>query len=144
MLLAIASSRHVLVVAERTDAQTWKSLRNVESVHLIAPGQLNTYDVLVSDDVIFTEAALQAFLDRTGPADSGLTAEPVEPAVVEAPVAETAKPAAKKAPAKKAAAKPVEAVVTEPVADEVLEAELLETTTDELEPSATEEEGEQA
>ena len=35
-------------------------------VHLLAPGQLNTYDVLVSDDVVFTEAALAEFVARTG------------------------------------------------------------------------------
>lgn len=58
----ICDRPHVLVVAERSDAVTWKSLRNVERVHLIAPDQLNTYDVLVSDDVVFTEAALAAFL----------------------------------------------------------------------------------
>ena len=62
MLAALTTRTHVLVVAERDDVATWKSLRNVESVHLISPGQLNTYDVLVSDDVVFTEAALQAFL----------------------------------------------------------------------------------
>ena len=62
LLSAISERKHVLVVAERTDSVSWKSLRNVESVHLLAPGQLNTYDVLVSDDVVFTEAALQAFL----------------------------------------------------------------------------------
>jgi large subunit ribosomal protein L4 len=63
-LSGIASSRHVLVVVERTDEVTWKSLRNVETVHLLDPGQLNTYDVLLSDDVVFTEAALAAFLGR--------------------------------------------------------------------------------
>lgn len=62
LLAAISERKHVLVVAERTDALTWKSLRNHKSVHLLSPGQLNTYDVLVSDDVIFTEAALQTFL----------------------------------------------------------------------------------
>src|SRR5689334_5531610 len=62
LLTAISERKHVLVVAERTDSVSWKSLRNVESVHLLAPGQLNTYDVLVSDDVVFTESALQAFL----------------------------------------------------------------------------------
>jgi len=65
-LAAISSARHVLVVAERTDELTWKSLRNVQSVHLLEPGQLNTYDVLVSDDVVFTKGALDAFL--AGPA----------------------------------------------------------------------------
>ncbi len=58
----VAGSRHVLVVVERRDELTWKSLRNVQEVHLIAPGQLNTYDVLVSDDVVFTEGALAEFL----------------------------------------------------------------------------------
>ena len=62
LLSDITTRAHVLVVAERTDALTWKSLRNAPTVHLIAPGQLNTYDVLVSDDVVFTEGALQAFL----------------------------------------------------------------------------------
>jgi large subunit ribosomal protein L4 len=62
LLQAVSTRRHVLVVAERSDELSWKSLRNAEQVHLIAPGQLNTYDVLVSDDVVFTEAALQAFL----------------------------------------------------------------------------------
>jgi large subunit ribosomal protein L4 len=61
-LRAVVGSRHVLVVAERCDELTWKSLRNVREVHLIAPGQLNTYDVLVSDDVVFTEGALAVFL----------------------------------------------------------------------------------
>ena len=62
MLAAISERKHVLVVAERTDAATWKSLRNHKAVHLLSPGQLNTYDVLVSDDVVFTEAALATFL----------------------------------------------------------------------------------
>jgi large subunit ribosomal protein L4 len=61
-LRKLVESRHVLVVAERGDELTWKSLRNVQEVHLIAPGQLNTYDVLVSDDVVFTEGALAQFL----------------------------------------------------------------------------------
>jgi large subunit ribosomal protein L4 len=61
-LATIASSRHVLVVVQREDTLTWKSLRNVREVHLIAPDQLNTYDVLVSDDLVFTEGALRAFI----------------------------------------------------------------------------------
>ncbi|MCW2503836.1 MAG: ribosomal protein L4/L1e [Actinomycetia bacterium] len=62
MLAAISERRHVLVVAERTDLATWRSLRNHKAVHLLSPGQLNTYDVLVSDDVVFTEGALATFL----------------------------------------------------------------------------------
>jgi large subunit ribosomal protein L4 len=61
-LATLTSRRHVLVVADRHDELTWKSLRNLPTVHLLDPGQLNTYDVLISDDVVFTEAALQAFL----------------------------------------------------------------------------------
>ncbi len=61
-LARITERRHVLVVADRSDELTWKSLRNAPNVHLIAPGQLNTYDVLVSDDVVFTEGAYAAFL----------------------------------------------------------------------------------
>src|SRR4051812_31559477 len=61
-LASIVSGRHVLVVVERHDEVTRKSLRNLDSVHLLVPGQLNTYDVLVSDDVVFTEGALAEFL----------------------------------------------------------------------------------
>ena len=65
-LAAVADSRHLLVVADRSDELTWKSLRNVPSVHLISPGQLNTYDVLVSDDVVFTRDALDAVAGQAG------------------------------------------------------------------------------
>ena len=61
-LSKVTDTRNVLVVAERSDELTWKSLRNVASVHLLEPGQLNTYDVLISDEIVFTEAALAAFL----------------------------------------------------------------------------------
>ena len=58
--------RPVLVVAHRDDDVTWKSLRNVSGVHLLAEDQLNTYDVLASDHVVFTEQALTAFVTRSG------------------------------------------------------------------------------
>ena len=51
-----------LVVVEREDAATWLSLRNLDTVHLIAVDQLNTYDVLVSDDVVFTKGAYEKFV----------------------------------------------------------------------------------
>ncbi|WP_154792918.1 50S ribosomal protein L4 [Occultella kanbiaonis] len=73
VLAGVASSRHVLVVLERQDELSWKSLRNVPTVHLIYPDQLNTYDVLVSDDVVFTSGAYDAFV--AGPAQGrGATA----------------------------------------------------------------------
>ena len=56
--------RPVLVVAHRDDEITWKSLRNVPAVHVLAEDQLNTYDVLASDHVVFTEQALTAFVSR--------------------------------------------------------------------------------
>ena len=62
-MAAVADTgRKLLVVLERTDEVGWKSLRNVERVHLLVVDQLNTYDVLVADDVVFTEGALAAFL----------------------------------------------------------------------------------
>jgi large subunit ribosomal protein L4 len=59
-------STHTLVVASRDDLLTWRSLRNAAGVRLLEPGQLNTYDVLVSDHVVFTEAALAQFVGRAG------------------------------------------------------------------------------
>ncbi len=55
----------VLVVVHRDDELTWKSLRNVASVHVLTEDQLNTYDVLASDHVVFTEQALTAFVSRS-------------------------------------------------------------------------------
>jgi large subunit ribosomal protein L4 len=66
ILSAISERKHVLVVAQRGDELAWKSLRNAAQVHLLAPDQLNTYDVLVSDDVVFTRAAFDEFV--AGPA----------------------------------------------------------------------------
>jgi large subunit ribosomal protein L4 len=63
--------RRVLVVADRADELTWKSLRNVAGVHLIATGQLNTYDVLVSDHVVFTEDSLAQFVARAASRQEG-------------------------------------------------------------------------
>jgi large subunit ribosomal protein L4 len=59
------ATRNILVVTLRDDELTRKSLRNVPAVHLLAEDQLNTYDVLLSDHVVFTEAALSAFVERS-------------------------------------------------------------------------------
>ena len=56
----------VLVVAQADDVATWKSLRNVTGVRLLAADQLNTYDVLVSEYLVFTRAALDSFIGRAG------------------------------------------------------------------------------
>ena len=82
VIAAAPSAAPVLVVAAADDGLTWKSLRNVQSVHLIASGQLNTYDVLVSDHVVFTQAALEEFVTRSGfaAAESAAAADAPEPA----------------------------------------------------------------
>jgi large subunit ribosomal protein L4 len=61
-LAKLSGARKVLVVLSETDELSWLSLRNVPEVHLIEAGQLNTYDVLCADDVIFTSEALDEFL----------------------------------------------------------------------------------
>jgi large subunit ribosomal protein L4 len=59
--------KRVLVVLAGNDELNWLSLRNLNGtgVHLIEAGQLNTYDVLVADDVVFTKDALAEFLGET-------------------------------------------------------------------------------
>jgi large subunit ribosomal protein L4 len=79
----VAERANFLVVLERSDALTWLSLRNAVEVHIVAVDQLNTYDVLDSDDIVFTQGAYDAFVGGTAS-----SAEPV--AVVSAPVEETA------------------------------------------------------
>jgi large subunit ribosomal protein L4 len=58
------ANRNILVVTASDDEVTWKSLGNVPAVHLLAEDQLNTYDVLASDYVVFTQAAFSAFVER--------------------------------------------------------------------------------
>ena len=62
LLSGIATSRHVLVVLERDDELGFKSVRNVPTVHVLTYDQLNAYDVLVSDDIVFSQAALEGFI----------------------------------------------------------------------------------
>ena len=54
------------MVLHRDDDLAWLSLRNVATVHTLTVDQLNAYDVLVSDEVVFTSAALQAYVARSG------------------------------------------------------------------------------
>ncbi|WP_213815883.1 50S ribosomal protein L4 [Glaciihabitans sp. dw_435] len=62
LLSKIATSKHVLIVLERDDELSRRSVRNISTVHVLPPDQLNAYDVLVSDDIIFTKAAFEAFV----------------------------------------------------------------------------------
>lgn len=61
-LSAIVEDRQALVVLERGNELTALSLRNVPEVHVLWADQLNTYDVLDADDIVFTQAALESFL----------------------------------------------------------------------------------
>ncbi|MFV2099846.1 50S ribosomal protein L4 [Micromonospora sp. LOL_024] len=75
-LAKLSTAKRVLVVLSSTDELNWVSLRNEPRVHLIESGQLNTYDVLVADDVVFTKEALDEFLGL--PTAVGGAAEPAE------------------------------------------------------------------
>ena len=61
-LTGLVETRKALVVLERGDDLTWLSLRNEPTVHLLAVDQLNTYDVLVNDDVVFSKGAYDKFV----------------------------------------------------------------------------------
>jgi large subunit ribosomal protein L4 len=61
-LTGVATSKHVLIVLERDDDVSAKSVRNIPTVHVLHHDQLNAYDVLVSDDIVFTKGALEAFI----------------------------------------------------------------------------------
>ncbi len=61
-LTNVVSSKNVLVVIERNDDVTLKSIRNLSNLHVLTFDQLNAYDVLVSDDIVFTQAALEGFI----------------------------------------------------------------------------------
>ena len=61
-LRAIVEDRQALVVLERGNELTALSLRNVPEGHVLWADQLNTYDVLDADDIVFTQAALESFL----------------------------------------------------------------------------------
>ena len=106
-LIAISDRHRFLVVLERTDAVTWLSLRNAPEVHIVAVDQLNTYDVLASDDVVFTQGSFDAFVSgHSGTSERKATVveAPANDAVVEAAEVEE-QPVATKAAAKKAAKK---------------------------------------
>ena len=61
-LATLTENRKVLVVIGRADEVGAKSVRNLPGVHLISPDQLNTYDVLNADDVVFSVEALDAYI----------------------------------------------------------------------------------
>jgi large subunit ribosomal protein L4 len=108
-----------LVVTTRAESVEQLSVRNLPGVHWLAPDQLNTYDVMVSDDLVFTAAGLAEFLASP---KSGL--EPEEAAAA-APVLEKAKKTKKADKTKKAAAAKAEPLAGDsPAEPEAADAEL--------------------
>jgi large subunit ribosomal protein L4 len=72
LLSGLTERKNLLVVLTRDDEVSFKSVRNLADVHVLVADQLNTYDVLCADDVVFTQAALDAFVsgsDKTAKAD---------------------------------------------------------------------------
>jgi large subunit ribosomal protein L4 len=106
VLESVTEAKKLLLVLTRDEDLNWVSARNLPNVHIIAPDQLNTYDVLVNDDVVFTKSALEAFLG--GPVKVG-KAIAKESEVAEEKPAKAEKPAAKA----KAADKPAKAAKAE-------------------------------
>ena len=85
-LRGLTERANFLLVLERSDALTWLSLRNAPEVHIVAVDQLNTYDVLASDDVVFTQGAYDAFVGGTASATerkATVVEAPANDAVVE-------------------------------------------------------------
>ena len=62
-LSSISSANNVLVVLHRDDEVSYLSLRNLPEVHVIPVDQLNAYDVLHAEDIVFTSAALASFVE---------------------------------------------------------------------------------
>jgi len=61
-LRGLSDRKNLLVVLHRSDDVAALSVRNLDDVHTLYADQLNTYDVLVSDDVVFTKDAFESFV----------------------------------------------------------------------------------
>jgi large subunit ribosomal protein L4 len=73
----VATSKNVLIVIEQDDEITLKSVRNLKNVHVLTVDQLNAYDVVVSDDIVFTKAAYDWFVNKKqGTVSTSSTSEP--------------------------------------------------------------------
>ena len=82
IIVKLTARRNVLVVLDRSDDVSYKSLRNIQNLHVLPVDQLNAYDVLLSDDVIFTKSALDAFI--AGPSKGSAKATATSSEAVEA------------------------------------------------------------
>src|SRR6478752_1712192 len=70
----LTERRKVLVVIGRSDEVGAKSVRNLPGVHVLSPDQLNTYDVLEADDVVFSVEALDAWISANSKNDEEVSA----------------------------------------------------------------------
>jgi len=75
LLAGLTERPNLLVVLDRSDLVSLKSVRNLEGVHVLAADQLNTYDVLCADDVVFTTAGLEAFVSGAQPVGGAVEAQ---------------------------------------------------------------------
>ncbi len=61
-LESLTTNKNILIVIGRSDEVGAKSVRNLPNVHVLPADQLNAYDVLYADDVIFSVEALDAYI----------------------------------------------------------------------------------
>ena len=71
----LSDRKKFLIVVGREDLAAWRSAANLDHVHPIAPDQLNTYDVLNADDVVFSVEALDAFVTQASRSLAGKAAK---------------------------------------------------------------------
>lgn len=75
LLASLSERKKTLLVVGREDIAAWKSVANLDNVHPIAPDQLNTYDVLNADDVVFTVEAFHAYVEQANRQLAGSSAK---------------------------------------------------------------------
>ena len=68
-LATLTERKQVLIVIGRTDEAGARSVRNLPGVHVLSPDQLNTYDVLKADDVVFSVEALDSYISANAKSD---------------------------------------------------------------------------
>ena len=93
LLAGLTERKNMLVVLDRSDIVSMKSVRNLENLHVIAVDQLNTYDVLCADDVVFTQTAYDSFV--AGPVKASAKLIKIEETGSSLPEAQRAPKAAK-------------------------------------------------
>src|SRR6478672_7764037 len=74
-LATLTDRKEVLIVIGRADETGALSVRNLPGVHVLSPDQLNTYDVLKADDVVFSVQALNAYISAAIPSAGNNTVE---------------------------------------------------------------------